>query len=123
MITTTNLSGKAGQAPSVCRQVWNLDSKGVLANSGMDLLELPVSRFIWGLCMVAIAAAFAPFWEHKGDPIPTRYNRHASIHTVSSMQYTDANSICAILSAVSLICQANAELSAEALRQEVLAPA
>ena len=97
---------------SVCRQFWGLDGPAIRNQESLDVYDLPISQFFWGLCMVALAAVFTRFYPATGEPIPTRYNRHATVHVVGPDQYTDVNSLCALLSAVSLLCQADADLTA-----------
>ncbi|MDV7171949.1 hypothetical protein R4144_00770 [Gordonia amicalis] len=64
--------------------------------------------------------AFAPIWQtyqhydpDKGDPIPTTFSRHATAHTVSSDQYTLANTMQGVMVAVGLLCHFNERIAAE----------
>lgn len=58
---------------------------------------------------VAAAFAWRPVWVSfnefkpwKGDPVPTTFNRHASLHAVSRRQYNKRNTALAIMFATSL---------------------
>jgi hypothetical protein len=57
--------------------------------------------------LVAILQTAGCAIEHyrgdQGDPIPTRFNRHASTHRVGGIQYTRSNSLTSLMLVVSLI--------------------
>lgn len=40
-------------------------------------------------------------WDH--DPVPTAFNRHATVHAAGPTQYTVANALTALMLAVSLV--------------------
>lgn len=44
-----------------------------------------------------IGLALDGFDVRQGDSVPTRYNRHASVHTVDPAQYTEPNALSALL--------------------------
>lgn len=49
--------------------------------------------------------AFQQFFPSKGDPVPATFNRHATAHTVSPVQYTPRNAVQGMMLATSLICR------------------
>ncbi len=64
----------------------------------------------WGLVHVAAIAALEKFDHPAGDPIPTSFNRHASAHAVSRVQYTTENAMIALTLATSLVREAHQEI-------------
>lgn len=46
------------------------------------------------------------FWPGHGDPIPTVYSRHATVHAAGAVQYRTANAVQAVLVVTSLLCHA-----------------
>lgn len=53
--------------------------------------------------LIAGIPALATYRPADGDPIPTTWNRHASVHSVVPDQYTLANALVAIMMATSLL--------------------
>ena len=47
--------------------------------------------------------SLAQFYTHNGDPVPTDFNRHASVHHVSAEQYTQRNGLVALIMTVALL--------------------
>ena len=47
--------------------------------------------------------AHEQFWKHKGDQVPRYYSRHASVHGVSSRQFSKRNCIQVLMLVTSLI--------------------
>lgn len=47
--------------------------------------------------------AHEAYWKHKGDEVPRHYSRHASVHGVSSRQFSKRNCIQALMLVTSLI--------------------
>jgi hypothetical protein len=70
----------------------------------------PMTELRWGLVHVAAVSALQTFNQTQGDPIPTTFNRHASAHAVSRVQYTPANAIIALALATSLVREAHQEI-------------
>jgi hypothetical protein len=58
------------------------------------------------LVLAAIPGALEQFWPHRGDPVPVRFNRHASAHTVHAGQFTRTNALVAIMIITSLLREA-----------------
>jgi hypothetical protein len=56
-----------------------------------------------GLVLAAIPGALEQFWPDRGDPVPVRFNRHASAHTVHAEQFTRTNALVAIMIITSLL--------------------
>jgi hypothetical protein len=55
------------------------------------------------LVLAAIPGALEQFWPDRGDPVPVRFNRHASAHTVHAEQFTRTNALVAIMIITSLL--------------------
>ena len=47
--------------------------------------------------------AHEEFWKHKGDKVPHYYSRHASVHGVSSRQFSKRNCIQVLMLVTSLV--------------------
>ncbi|GAA4816426.1 hypothetical protein [Tomitella cavernea] len=47
--------------------------------------------------------AHEQFWKHKGDEVPRYYSRHASVHGVSSRQFSKRNCVQVLMLVTSLI--------------------
>lgn len=47
--------------------------------------------------------AYESFWPDRGDPIPVAFNRHATVHTSSSIQFTRANALIALMLSTSVV--------------------
>lgn len=63
--------------------------------------------------------AFAPMWQayqqffvSKGDPVPTRFSRHATAHAVSVRQFSRRNAVQAVMFACSLLHRLDEEAAA-----------
>lgn len=55
--------------------------------------------------------AHEQFWKHKGDEVPRYYSRHASVHGVSSRQFSKRNCTQVLMLVTSLICYADRLMS------------
>lgn len=55
--------------------------------------------FVW----LPIWNAHEEFWKHKGDKVPHYYSRHASVHGVSSRQFSKRNCVQVLMLVTSLI--------------------
>jgi hypothetical protein len=68
------------------------------------------------LMLAAVAPALGQFYPSRGDPVPSRPNRHAVDHVTSALQYTSGNALESVLPAVSVLrqAQANREVGARA---------
>jgi hypothetical protein len=62
------------------------------------------------LVLAAIPGALEEFWPNRGDPVPIRFNRHASAHTVHAEQFTRTNALVAIMTITSLLREAHESL-------------
>lgn len=81
-------------------------ARGVITNRkrGADVPdeidEMGVRKlFVW----LPIWNAHEEFWKHKGDKVPHYYSRHASVHGVSSRQFSKRNCIQVLMLVTSLI--------------------
>lgn len=63
----------------------------------------PLREMRSALVLAAIPGALEQFWVHRGDPVPVRFNRHASAHTLHAEQYTRTNALVAIMTITSLL--------------------
>ncbi|MDD2818118.1 MAG: hypothetical protein PHN51_04910 [Candidatus Nanopelagicales bacterium] len=55
------------------------------------------------LVLGALYGIHAQYFPSKGDPIPTRFSRHASVHGVSIQQYKQVNAVIALMHVVGLL--------------------
>lgn len=55
------------------------------------------------LVWLPIWNAHEEFWKHKGDKVPHYYSRHASVHGVSSRQFSKRNCVQVLMLVTSLI--------------------
>jgi putative uncharacterized protein (fragment) len=65
------------------------DSQSPISTDIQNLAKMLAWLPVWN--------AHAEFWVHRGDPVPVFYDRHATVHAVSFIQYTRANCLCALL--------------------------
>jgi len=98
-------------ADTVAGKVWKLNSYKLSEFARTDFDDVPIRSLLRTLCVTMLARAFAKFRVDKGDPEPDSYNRHASIHGASEQQYTTTNALLGLMTAASLLCQADWELS------------
>lgn len=70
-----------------------MDVPGVIDEMGVH--EAMVWLPIWN--------AHEKFWNHKGDKVPNYYSRHASVHGVSTRQFSKRNCVQALMLVTSLI--------------------
>jgi hypothetical protein len=107
---------RAAQATAnvVVESAWNMHWKNktpaLRQKTVEDLGEIPISRFLPALCLAVLGSVYARFKLSNGDAVPGSYNRHASAHTVSDIQFTESNAIRAVMTATLVVCQINHEL-------------
>jgi hypothetical protein len=65
--------------------------------------DAPLRYMRSALVLAAIPGALEQFWPDRGDPVPVRFNRHASAHTVHAEQFTRTNALVAIMTITSLL--------------------
>jgi hypothetical protein len=70
-----------------------------------------IAEMRWGFVHVPAIAALDMFDQPSGDPIPAKFNRHASAHAVGRVQYTPANAVIALALATSLVREAHQEIA------------
>jgi len=98
-------------ADTIVAKVWKLKSNELWELARTDFDDVPIRSFLRALCVTTLARAFARFRVERGDPEPDGYNRHASIHAASERQYTTVNALLGLMTAASLLCQVDRELS------------
>lgn len=75
---------------------------GSLPTSFPSWEEIDYARV--SLVMYGIWGAFGWYKGKDGEPVPTRFTRHGTVHSMSPRQYTKANALIAIMHLVSLLC-------------------
>lgn len=68
-----------------------------------DPEDVPMPQLRFWLITCTVPRALDNFNCHNGDPVPDRFNRHASVHTVDPRQFTRLNALVALLLAVGLV--------------------
>ena len=63
--------------------------------------SVAVIRFV--LITSTIPSALATFYPHRGDPVPSRYNRHALAHVPDPTQLTETNALVGLMLVVALL--------------------
>jgi hypothetical protein len=71
--------------------------------------ERPFREIRWLATYWPVLQAFGEFYEHKGDPIPLAFNRHATSHAAGDIQYNEINALTAVLLATSVLCECHAQ--------------
>lgn len=56
------------------------------------------------LVLHSLYGAFGEFDQRGGEPVPTQFTRHGTVHTISRRQYSRANSLIALMHIVALLC-------------------
>lgn len=80
--------------------------RGAITNrkKGADLPETIEEMGVReALVWLPIWNAHEEFWKHKGDKVPHYYSRHASVHGVSSRQFSKRNCVQVLMLVTSLI--------------------
>lgn len=88
---------------------YGLASRAASREFDLALEEVPIGVVRQAMVLVAVHRALVTF-HPISDPIPTQYNRHATVHAVSPEQYSEANALVALLLATSLIRERHADL-------------
>lgn len=91
---------------------YGLGSRTAAREFGLPLEEVSIGVVRQAMVLAAVHRALDTFDPIK-DPIPTRYNRHATVHAVSPEQYNEANALIALLLATSLVRERHADLNPE----------
>jgi hypothetical protein len=60
-------------------------------------MAMPWHSFRRFIVLGMVARSLEPFFSERGDPVPGRFSRHASAHTVDPSQYREENSLAALL--------------------------
>lgn len=77
--------------------------------------EVVASQFLRTAAMSPLLSAYQSYWAHRGDPVPTRYNRHATVHSGSALQLNAPNAITALMLVASML-RTVADFEADASR-------
>ncbi|MBS3180968.1 hypothetical protein [Leucobacter manosquensis] len=56
------------------------------------------------LVFYGLWGAHKRYWKKRGDDVPDIYSRHATVHTMSDRQYTNANALIAVMHLIGLLC-------------------
>jgi hypothetical protein len=94
--TTTVLDTLVGAETLIKKIITDLDS--MFEEDEITVVEMKIA-----LILQALPGAFAQFWVKNGDPIPTDYNRNATVHRMSEVQLTQRNALFALLLTTSLL--------------------
>jgi hypothetical protein len=70
-----------------------------------DPMEIPWVRFRQATVLLLVAEALENYWE--GDPVPVRFSRHASAHSVSEEQYNKENALAGLLLVTAFLMEAD----------------
>lgn len=65
--------------------------------------EVLAGEFVQTAALSPLRQAYQPYWADRGDPMPTRYNRHATVHGGSTIQFTPANAVVALMLVTSFL--------------------
>lgn len=77
---------------------------GTLPNSFPSWDDPNINNPRASLVLYGIWGAFAYYDGKGGEPVPTRFTRHGTVHTMSPRQYTKANALIALMHLVALLC-------------------
>jgi hypothetical protein len=66
-----------------------------------------MSELRWGVVFIPAVAVLERFDAPKGDPVPEKFNRHASAHAVGKVQYTETNTVIALALSTSMVREAH----------------
>lgn len=98
------------QAEAGARELAGLAKKA--AKAAERGLAVDVEDVRGALMLMAVAPVLSQFYPKRGDPVPSRPNRHAVAHVTSEVQYTPGNALESVLLAVSVLRQAQANRDA-----------
>ncbi len=68
-----------------------------------DPMDVELMVFKLAAIYKAASRAIDAYWGEDAEPIPTNFNRHASTHRVSQLQYTTVNALAALLLVTSFL--------------------
>jgi hypothetical protein len=90
----------------ISRSYPDRNARRVITNrkKGADVPEAIEEMAVWeALVWLPIWNAHEQFWKHEGDVVPHYYSRHASVHGVSSRQFSKRNCVQVLMLVTSLI--------------------
>ena len=82
-----------------------------------DVMKLPWIEFRRLFVFAMVADSLERYHAHKGDPIPGRFSRHASAHSVSPEQFTEVNALAGLLMTVAVVQEADLIIAENAERE------
>ena len=65
--------------------------------------EAAMVDFVLASSLAPLVSAYSPYFPHRGDPIPKRFNRHASVHSGNKRQFNQRNVLVAMMLVVSFM--------------------
>jgi hypothetical protein len=65
--------------------------------------DTELSEFVFAASLSPLVRAYEPFRADKGDAIPAAYNRHATVHGGSTIQFSPVNSLLSLLIVASVL--------------------
>lgn len=70
-------------------------AKRSIAAAGKEMAreDNPIAMYRLVLIGRCVKWAATDYWVDRGDPIPEHFNRHASVHALGEVQYTQANAL------------------------------
>ncbi|MCE0764925.1 hypothetical protein LWC35_18740 [Pseudonocardia kujensis] len=69
-----------------------------------------MSELRWGVVFIPAVDVLEKFDAPKGDPVPEKFNRHASAHAVGKVQYTETNTVIALARSTSMVREAHEQI-------------
>jgi hypothetical protein len=69
----------------------------------VNLDEAPVWLLRVVVSLAPVAGFFAPFFPHKGDPVPEGMSRHVTVHFAFDEHYTEEHAVVAVLLMASVV--------------------
>jgi hypothetical protein len=71
--------------------------------SNLDPEEAQITFFRHQLVISTVPAALGQFYRDNGDPVPTRFNRHAVVHSADPVQFTPLNALTGLMLVAALV--------------------
>jgi hypothetical protein len=74
----------------------------------LDPREATIANMRVYCVLRAVLVAIDTYYGGGGEPIPTRFNRHASMHRLAPEQYTRLNALAALMLTTAILCELDA---------------
>jgi hypothetical protein len=65
--------------------------------------DMALKDFALAAALTPIVRAYEPYWPSQGDPVPRSYNRHATVHSGSPLQFSRANALVSVMLTTSFL--------------------